>query len=72
MNQMLQLNDGETRRSFRVLRMVHNEKGENTDLLLYHHQQLYDVVWRRFKCNEMGGATNADEPGFGKVCTVQC
>ena len=37
------------------------------DLLLYHHQ-LYDVVWNRLMCDDIGGAINADEPGFGKVC----
>ena len=70
MIQILQLSDGQTRRSFRGLRKIENDKGETTDLLLYHHQ-LYDIVWRRLMCSEIGGAINADEPGSGKVCTLR-
>lgn len=37
MIQILQLSDGQTRRSFEDLRKIANDKAETTDLLLYHH-----------------------------------
>lgn len=70
MEQVLQLPGGDdpalNRRSFRGLGQLPGAQGKMEDVKPYYHQ-LYDLMWRRIKCASIGGAINADEPGFGKV-----
>lgn len=65
----LRQNDKSTsnRRILRGLGTILDQNGNRVPLEPYVHQ-LYDVVWRRMMASQCGGAINADEPGFGKVC----
>ena len=72
MEQVLQLRRGDqstgNTRTFRGLALI-KEKGEWVEVHPKVHQ-LYDLIWRRLRVDEFGGAINADEPGFGKVSSL--
>ena len=73
MEQVLQLPGGDdhesNRRSFKGLAQIPGTEGGMEDIRPFYHQ-LYDLMWRRIKCASIGGAINADETGFGKVCIL--
>ena len=60
---------GDQIRSFPGLRPVTDAEGEKSVIKPGIHQ-MYDLIWRRIACARVGGAINADEPGFGKVWTL--